>query len=151
MVFKKIYTDEQRFWSKVEVNSETGCWNWTAYKKKNGYGVFKINKKLKMAHRFSYELFKSSIPKGLELDHLCRNRACINPNHLEPVTNRENIMRGNGICGINRRKTHCINGHEFNKENTYYRSTGPYRDCKKCMYNRNKKSKNKKRTYNENN
>lgn len=69
------------------------------------------------AHRLCYEIYKGPIPKGLTLDHLCRTTVCINPEHLEPVTRTENIMRGNGACAMHARKTHCYKGHEFTKEN----------------------------------
>ena len=84
----------ERFWSKVD-KTDT-CWNWIAGRS-NGYGMIQINKKHKYAHRVSYEIFKGDIPEGLELDHLCRNRKCVNPDHLEAVSSRENTMRGNNI------------------------------------------------------
>ncbi len=126
----------KRFWEKVDRRGPDECWEWTASVKPNGYGQFSVvrdGKWLKSyAHRYSYELIVGPIPEGLQLDHLCRNKACVNPNHLEPVTNRENQIRGNGVGGLNFRKTHCKHGHEFTPENTYIRPAGT-RECRACM------------------
>jgi len=126
---------EERFWEKVDKNGENGCWIWTAGTDNNGYGLlFVLGHEVK-AHRFAYELLKELIPKEMVLDHLCRNRLCINPDHLEPVTLKENILRGVSPSAENAKKTHCIHGHEFTKENTgfYYRKDGRvYRRCKAC-------------------
>ncbi len=85
--------DINRFMSKVKKTNN--CWEWTGFKNPDGYGKFFYNKKQRLAHRVSYELFKEDIPKGLQIDHLCRNRACVNYNHMEIVTNHENVLRGN--------------------------------------------------------
>jgi hypothetical protein len=116
-----------RFWSKVE-KTET-CWLWKSCITKQGYGKFRFQNKFITPHRFAYELIKGKIPKDKEIDHLCRNRKCCNPEHLEAVTHRENIRRGE--CGKhNKLKTHCPRGHEYNEENTYLNNQN--RVCKKC-------------------
>ena len=121
----------ERFWSKVEKTDF--CWNWTATTS-SGYGTFKINKKTNLSHRLSYEDFYGKIPKGLQIDHLCRNKRCVNPEHLEAVTSRENTMRGNNITAVNARKTHCKYGHKFTEENTYLFDSkeGKKRCCRIC-------------------
>lgn len=130
-------TVEERFMAKVCV-AETGCWEWIASRRPDGYGQFQRNRRSPgghrapdLAHRVSYELRVGPIPEGLELDHLCRNPSCVNPDHLEPVTRRENQLRGFGIAGQNARKTHCSNGHEFNDQNSFTRPTGARR-CRVC-------------------
>lgn len=115
----------ERFYDKVLFT--TDCWEWVGGKS-HGYGYFSIGKKLVRAHRFLYELYKGKIPIGLDLDHLCRNRKCVNPEHLEPVTRRENMNRGDSA---NRNKTHCKKGHEFTLENTIIDRKKRY--CKECQ------------------
>lgn len=122
---------------RISISDETGCWDWVGARISNGYGMFTYQARRQMAHRVSYELFLGPIPEGLELDHLCRNRACINPSHLEPVTRQENVRRGEAFAGVNARKTHCIRGHEFTPENTHRRKDRPgTRECKTCAKNR---------------
>lgn len=106
------------------------CFNWIGCLTVNGYGRFNLNGVMIRAHRLSYEIYKGEIPKGLEIDHLCRNRKCVNPEHLEVVTKQENILRGE-LGLINKSKTHCKYGHEFNEKNTYKRSHGA-RTCREC-------------------
>ena len=83
-----------------------------------------------LAHRMIYELLVGPIPDGLEIDHLCRNRGCVNPGHMEPVTHRENLMRGDTVAAANPAKTHCIRGHPYDDENTY--RYGSHRYCRAC-------------------
>ena len=123
-------TTEDRFFSHVEQHGE--CWNWTATRLPAGYGNFAIRRSPVMAHRWAYEFLIAEIPTGLALDHLCRNTSCVNPWHLEPVTDRVNVVvRGTGITAQNARKTHCIHGHPFDLINTYVCPRGR-RLCRAC-------------------
>ena len=125
-----VKSPEERFWLKVQKTDY--CWNWKECPDKGGYGHFRLNDKFVMAHRFSYELFKGKISQGLTIDHLCRNPLCVNPEHLEVVTMKENILRGTSFSAINARKTHCPQGHEYNESNTYINNSQRYcRICKK--------------------
>lgn len=119
--------DLQRFWAKVR--KLDNCWLWMATKRK-GYGRFRFQDRLVSAHRFSYELYNGEIPHEKVLDHLCKNLACVNPQHLEIVTQQENVNRGN--TGLNNKiKTHCPQNHEYSFQNTYYFSNGR-RKCIAC-------------------
>jgi hypothetical protein len=121
----------ERFWEKVDKTS--GCWLWTAALWK-GYGRIAVGRRMVKAHRFSYELLIGPIPDGMTIDHRCRVRSCVNPAHLEVVTNAENVMRGHGACAQHARKTHCANGHAFTDENTYVRPSRPRaRECVSCQ------------------
>lgn len=92
----------------------SGCWLWLG-PNATGYGQIKLDGKVRLAHRVSYELAKGPIPGGLEIDHLCRVRCCVNPNHLEAVTRRVNQLRGRGAAGTNSRKATCKRGHAFDR------------------------------------
>jgi hypothetical protein len=140
---KKVYriSEIDRFMDKIVISTKvfnnTPCWEWVGAKGWKYYGTLKINHANQMAHRWAYEYFIGNIPDGHEIDHLCRNRSCVNAMHLEAVTAKENILRGEGACANNARKTHCKCGHEFNLENTRYTKKGT-RYCVICrnIYNR---------------
>lgn len=124
-----LLTPEDRLWAKVEV---TGfCWNWTGARKKYGHGHLKWQGRYQQAHRVIYELLVGPIPAAHHVDHLCRNPPCVNPDHLEPVPPRTNYNRGYSPPGINSRKTHCYQGHEFTPGNTRT-SKDNERTCRTC-------------------
>lgn len=127
-------TVEERFWEKVERPADPSdtCLLWTACCSKYGYGSFKAGGKMVSAHRWSYEYHVGKIPDGLVIDHLCRVRNCVNPDHLEVVTNRENVLRGLGVSAVNARKVKCNQGHSFNDKNTYVNPNTGERKCRTC-------------------
>lgn len=123
-----------RFWAKVDRRGPDECWPWVG-KRNEAYGRFMVDGQFRPAHRVSYELLRGPIPAGLQIDHLCRNPRCVNPAHLEPVTQRENGLRGMSVPARNARKTHCKWGHEFTPENTRWTAGKygtPHRHCKAC-------------------
>jgi hypothetical protein len=121
---------EERFWDFVTKTST--CWLWHGRTDRDGYGAFCANYRDYRAHRYSYMQLIGDIPEGLVIDHLCRVRNCVNPEHMEPVTGTENTMRGEGAGAQNSQKTHCKYGHEYTEENTYRYNNGKWRNCKTC-------------------
>lgn len=136
-------TVEERFWPRVNKNGpvpeqrpEIGpCWVWTGTKLSSGYGIISIDGRTHRTHRLAFEWLVGEIPEGLEIDHLCRNRACCRPTHLEPVTGAVNIRRGVSPWGVNSRKTECPQGHPYSTENTYITPAGG-RVCRICARER---------------
>lgn len=117
--------------TKVVANEHGLCWLWSGPLGRKGYVRFRTEDGTKASiHRWAYELMVGPIPEGLTIDHLCRNTNCANPDHLEPVTDLENIARGTQ-GKYQRDKTHCRNGHEFSPENTYVNPEG-HRACIEC-------------------
>jgi hypothetical protein len=149
---KELPSAEERFWEKVnkagpipERKPELGpCWIWDASTRDNGYGQFNFYGRMLGAHRIAYLLVKGSVPADLQLDHLCHthdpdcsggndcpHRRCVNPDHLEPVTQKVNLLRGQGMGAKNAAKTHCPHGHPYNDANTRILRGGA-RLCREC-------------------
>lgn len=124
-----VGTPEQRFQARIDKRPD-GCWHWTGSLGSDGYGRLSVDGKNLLAHRLSYEFSVGPIPDGLVIDHLCRNRACVNPGHLEPVTHQTNILRGAGEAAIHASKTHCVNGHDLADA---YRTPKGHRRCRTCI------------------
>lgn len=130
---KKRSTERERFDAKWKLNLENGCWEWLA-STWHGYGIFYCSEERcgTNAHRVAWRLYKGPIPDGLHIDHLCRNRRCVNPDHLEPVTQAINNLRvPNNIADRARARTHCPQGHLYDEANTYLLKDGR-RDCREC-------------------
>lgn len=126
-----------RFWDKVSVNEETKCWEWIAATNDDGYGSFWNAANVK-AHRLSYIALVGEIPTGLELDHLCRVRHCVNPLHMQAVSHKVNMERADFSDNANSKKTHCPHGHPFDGDNTYITPKGD-RQCRECRREQSRK------------
>lgn len=124
----------KRFWNKATISDKASCWEWTsAHDGQGGYGRFWMDGTSRPAHRVAYELAVGPIPDGMQLDHLCRNRRCVNPSHLEPVTARENRRRA--VAAMTP-VSECPQGHPYDLTNTYVTPQGR-RDCRACRRARN--------------
>lgn len=117
-------------WERVESKvdfQEQGCWRWKASIGTHGYGQINVRRRPAPAYRVMYELCVGPIPAGLDLDHLCRNRKCVNPEHLEPVTRQENLLRGDTIAARNAAKSTCAKGHSYDIV-----TVNGFRNCRTC-------------------
>lgn len=125
---------EEYFWYRVDFSGK--CWIWTKAKDSSGYGTLAWRGKTRGAHRVAFKLAYGYLPdKNYQLDHLCRNRLCVRPSHLEIVTSRQNTLRGSGLSAIYARRSHCSRGHLYTETNTLWHVTKgrrPARRCKEC-------------------
>jgi hypothetical protein len=125
----------ERFWPRVRKTAS--CWIWEGSRRR-GYGQFSFNGRPVAAYRWAYEALRGPVPAGMELDHLCRNPSCVNPDHMEPVSHRENVLRGDAPTARHARKTHCKRGHPFDEANTHVARDGS-RTCRICAREGNRR------------
>ena len=135
----------KRILPKIKV-SKVGCWEWLGRTVKDGYGNINVNKKRISIHRILYKYYHGKLDSELEIDHICRNRVCCNPLHLEQVTHKENVLRGFSLNAINARKTLCIRGHSLSGDNIRIEKYGSRR-CKKCKNENQMKRRKQKRGF----
>ena len=135
---------EKRLMKKVIKNALTGCWEFVGSRLPSGYGILWNGNRPEGAHRIAYRLFIEDIPNGLEVDHKCNNRSCVNPDHLCLLSHKDNIRKSASIMGENFRKTHCKRGHPLSGENLFIAKSGS-RQCRECMklHARNAKARKK--------
>lgn len=130
-------TEVERFWRKVKI-VDSGCWEWQAGLQSEGYGMFGLETKRPyehltvLAHVWAFERYVKKTPAGLELDHLCRNPRCVNPLHLEPVTHRLNLLRGNHPTAVTVRTNRCCRGHLLTEDNVLRKPNARGRYCRAC-------------------
>ena len=127
-----------RFLDKVSPEPNTGCWLWHGSCDGKGYGRIAYEGRSFPAHRASHILFKGPIPNGLQIDHLCRQPGCVNPEHIEAVTARVNNMRGDSVAVKASKATHCPQGHPYSGDNLGRRTTRNERFCKTCKRQQDK-------------
>lgn len=120
------YGIQKRFIENIRINLQTGCWDWQGKLNRDGYGYFTTDRKWWSAHKFFYVYIVGEVTEGLELDHLCRNRKCVNPEHLDPVTHLENVRRGDRVS-----REFCKNGHHLETVGIY-KENGPHGKTKRC-------------------
>jgi len=138
-----------RFWEKTQPCPMSGCWLWVGSWTGAGYGnAWSEGKAGVLCHRIFYEALVGPIPHGLQLDHLCRVTCCVNPAHLEPVTNWENTLRGDNNIAKLAKKTHCPKGHPYDEKNTRRRDRGG-RECRRCAVIRCTEGRRRKRAARE--
>lgn len=136
----------EQFLLKVDFTGR--CWEWKAARSKDGYGQFKLNGQMQLAHRVSWAFAGLKLPtKPYELDHYCRNRACVRVSHLRVVTHKTNVLIGVAFSAKNARKTHCANGHPYSKKNTYRTKRGG-RVCRICAARNQREYQDRKRALN---
>lgn len=128
-------TDADAILRKSIPEPNSGCWLWMGCVDSNGYGqtARKLERRTTLAHIVSYECFVGKVSSGLELDHLCRVRCCVNPEHLEAVTHKINARRGTSPWIVNAKKMYCVNGHEFTEGNTRRKKSNGNRQCRVCL------------------
>lgn len=134
---RAVGTAEDRFWT--HANRNDGCWVWSGTIGADGYGRIRVDGREHVAHRWGYETFVGPVPDGMQLDHLCRNRACVRFDHLEPVTAQENVLRGVSLAAENATKTHCPQGHPYEGHNVYVHPVKGYRVCRTCNRERSRR------------
>lgn len=147
---RNIVPLEVRFHNNYQVDAETGCWLWTGYRSRGGYAQISVSggpcakRSREGAHRVAHELYKGPIPEGFDVDHLCRNPSCVNPDHLEAVTRNENIRRMMEATGVGPYAETCGKGHPWSEENTGHYGPSKARVCKTCHRERAVRYRNEK-------